>query len=119
MGEGVWLCVLGEREIEREKEGRERGREGREREGEGEGEGEYEREYGYLRQILCHKLFLCTLEMSYSGGMPGGSGMRPTSPRSTFGQQNPTGGYPGAQQGGPSGQYGKGIVRFEFCWISN
>ena len=33
--------------------------------------------------------------------------MRPTSPRTTFGQQNPTGGYPGAQQGGPSGQYGK------------
>lgn len=45
-------------------------------------------------------------EISYSGGMSGGSGMRPTSPRSTFGQQNPPGGYPGAQQGGPSGQYG-------------
>ena len=53
-------------------------------------------------------ILLYTLEMSYSGGMPGGSGMRPTSPRATFGQQNPAGGYPGAQQGGPSGQYGKG-----------
>ena len=36
--------------------------------------------------------------------------MRPTSPRSTFGQQNPPGGYPGAQQGGPSGQYGKRAI---------
>ena len=51
--------------------------------------------------------FLYTTEMSYSGGMSGGSGMRPTSPRSTFGQQNPTGGYPPGGQGGASGQYGK------------
>jgi hypothetical protein len=36
--------------------------------------------------------------------------MRPTSPRSTFGQQSSTGGYPGSQQGGPSGQYGKGTL---------
>ena len=54
--------------------------------------------------------FAHSIEISYSGGMPGGSGMRPTSPRSTFGQQNPPGGYPGAQQGGPSGQYGKRAI---------
>ena len=35
--------------------------------------------------------------------------MRPTSPRATFGQQNPTGGYPPGGQGGVSGQYGKSI----------
>ena len=59
---------------------------------------------------ICHKhdSLMYFIEISYSGGMPGASGMRPTSPRSTFGQQNPTGGYPGTQQGGPSGQYGKG-----------
>ena len=54
--------------------------------------------------------FAHSIEISYSGGMSGGSGMRPTSPRSTFGQQNPPGGYPGAQQGGPSGQYGKRAI---------
>ena len=55
---------------------------------------------------------LHTLDISYSGGMAGGSGMRPTSPRSTFGQQSSTGGYQGSQQGGPSGQYGKGTLIF-------